>query len=124
MEALLDRRARILSQTGYVHEKNKEFTLLLTCDLGVARKSPDELVIELRRMKSVTRVQAVTLKNQMFDGLLFPLTLMETNRVVAVNSNLMFEIQELLKTQVEKSSLIEGWKELWKGCRKPDQAKI
>ncbi|MGI0091528.1 MAG: hypothetical protein ACREBS_07455, partial [Nitrososphaerales archaeon] len=114
MNALLKRGARILSQSGYLLKKYKEFTLSLTCDLEEVKATADDLVIQLRGMKHVTHAEAISLKNMMFDGLLFPLILMDTNRVVAINANLMFEIQERLKTQTEKSILIEAGRDYGK----------
>ena len=108
MNTLLKRGARILSQTGYLNEKYKEFTLVLTCDLNYANGTLDDIIIQLRRIKHVTRADSHNLKNQMFHGLLFPLVLMDTNRVVAVNSGLTFEIQEGLRTEFEKSILAEA----------------
>ena len=108
VSTLLKRGARIISQTGYLSERSREFNLSVTCDLVEANGTPDDLVIQLRGIKHVTHVEGVSLKNQMFDGFLFPLVLMDTNRVVAINSELMFDIQEKLKTQGEKSSLVEA----------------
>jgi len=105
---LVKRGARILSQTGYLSERSKEFTLSTTCDLAEANSSLDDLVIQLRGIKHVTHVEGVCLKNQMFNGFLFPLVLMDTNRVVAIDANLMFDIQEKIRTQSEKSSLVEA----------------
>ena len=45
-------------------------------------------------MKLVRNAMAICLKNRMFDGFLFPLTILMTGRVVAVDSNLSFMIQE------------------------------
>ena len=53
LNTLLKRGARIVSQTGYVDEKNREFTLCISCDLGEVSVTPDDLIIELRRMKQV-----------------------------------------------------------------------
>ena len=53
LNSLLKRGARIVSQTGYVDEKTREFTLCVSCDLGEVSVTPDDLVIELRRMKQV-----------------------------------------------------------------------
>ena len=105
---LLKWGARIQSHTGYLSERSREFTLSLTCDLGDADRTPDDLLIQIRKMKNVTRAESVSLRNQLFDGLLFPLVLMDTNRVVAIDSRLMFEIQEKLKSQAEKSGLEEA----------------
>ncbi|HYB04610.1 MAG TPA: hypothetical protein VED17_09110 [Nitrososphaerales archaeon] len=104
--AILHKRgARILSQNGYSDERNKEFTLCVSCDLGEVSVTPDDLVIELRRMKLVRNAMAICLKNRMFDGFLFPLTILMTGRVVAVNSNLSFMIQDRLNTEDSKVGL-------------------
>ncbi len=111
MSFLLKRGVRILSQTGYVNEKYGDFTLSLVCDLAGVDATLDDLVIELRKFKLVTSAESVSLKNQMFDGLLFPLVLMDSNRVVAVNSTLMFDLQEKLKTPAEKAALVDAGKQ-------------
>ena len=69
MNALIERGARILSQTGYIREK--EFRLSLVCDLQDVRGAADDAVIEVRRMKHVINAEAVSLRNKMFDGSLF-----------------------------------------------------
>src|SRR5580692_10564394 len=53
LNTLLKRGARIVSQNGYSEEKNREFTLCISCDLGEASVTPDDIVIELRRMKPI-----------------------------------------------------------------------
>jgi hypothetical protein len=108
MNSLLRRGARILSQNGRIYDKTGDFTLCLICDLRDLSETSDDVVIEVRKMKSVKHAQGVSLKNNMFDGLLFPLALMDTDRVVAINSSLTFEIQQKLRTQVDKSSFIEA----------------
>jgi len=99
LSGLLKRGARILSQTGYVDDKSREFTLCVSCDLGEASVTPDDLVIELRRIKQVRNAMAICLKNRMFDGFLFPLTILLTNRVVSIDSNIMFHIQERMSSE-------------------------
>ena len=99
LNSLLRRGAKIVSQTGYVDGKSREFTLCVSCDLSEVSVTPDDLVIELRRIKSVKNALAVCLKNRMFDGFLFPLTMMLTNRVVSVDSNLTFLIQDRLNSE-------------------------
>jgi hypothetical protein len=102
LNSLLKRGARIVSQTGYVDEKAREFTLCVSCDLGEVSVTPDDLVIELRRMKQVRNAMAICLKNRMFDGFLFPLTILLTNRVVSIDSNITFLIQERLNSEESK----------------------
>jgi len=102
LNSLLKRGARLLSQTGYVDEKSREFTLCISCDLGEVSVTPDDLVIELRRMKQVRNAVAICLKNRMFDGFLFPLTILLTNRVVSIDSNITFLIQERLNSEESK----------------------
>jgi hypothetical protein len=99
------RGARIISQNGYVDEKTREFTLCISCDLGEVSVTPDDLVIELRRMKLVRNAMAICLKNRMFDGFLFPLTVLLSTRVVAVDSNLPFMIQDRLGTEEARTGL-------------------
>src|ERR1700730_215516 len=99
LNSLHKRGARIVSQTGYVDQKNREFTLCVSADLSDVSVTPDDLIIEIRRIKSVKNAIAVCLKNRMFDGFLFPLTMMLTSRVVAVDSNLMFLLQDRLNSE-------------------------
>src|SRR5579872_4222319 len=101
------RGGRIISQTGYVDQKSREFTLCFTADLSDVSVTPDNLVIELRRIKSVKNALAVCLKNRLFGGFLFPLTMMLTSRVVAVDSNLMFSLQDRLNSEESNLALID-----------------
>lgn len=104
--AILHRRgARIISQSGYTDERNREFTVCVSCDLGEVNVTPDDLVIELRRTKQVRNAMAICLKNRMFDGFLFPLTILMTNRVVAIDSSFCFQIQERLNSEESKFGL-------------------
>ncbi|MDA4131066.1 MAG: hypothetical protein OK457_09870, partial [Thaumarchaeota archaeon] len=105
LNTLHKRGAKILSQTGYVDEKTREFTLCVSCDLGEVSVTPDDLVIELRRIKSVKNALAVCLKNRMFDGFLFPLTMMLSARVVSVDSNLPFLLQDRLNSEESNLAL-------------------
>ena len=106
ISGLLKRGARILSQNGKADEKTGDFTLCLVCDLREMNQSSDDLVIQIRRMKNVRHAQGLSLRNNMFDGLLFPVVMMETERSVAISSGLTFQIQEKLTTQQEKSSFV------------------
>lgn len=108
MNHLLKRGARILSQNGRVNERTGDFTLCIVCDMREMNDTPDDIVIQVRRMKNVRHAQGVSLRNNMFDGLLFPFVSMDTDRLVAINSNLTFQIQEKLNTQSEKSIFVEA----------------
>jgi hypothetical protein len=114
MSSLLKRGVRILSQTGYVNEKFGDSTLLLVCDIAGVNTTLDDLVIQLRKLKHVASAQYISLKDQMFDGMLFPLVLMDSNRVVAISSSMFFEIQERLKTTSDKTILLEAGKQYGK----------
>ncbi|MDA4112263.1 MAG: hypothetical protein OK439_06955 [Thaumarchaeota archaeon] len=105
LNALHKRGAKILSQTGYVDGRSREFTLCVSCDLSEVSVTPDDLVIELRRIKLVKNALAVCLKNRMFDSFLFPLTIMLTNRVVSVDSNLTFLLQNRLNSEESNLAL-------------------
>jgi hypothetical protein len=94
--------AKVLSQVGYVDYRTSEFTLCINCDLTNGNITPDDFVIELRRMKSVSNVLSTSLKDRIFDGFLFPMTFMNKNRVVAVNSALTFQLRERLKSEEAK----------------------
>jgi len=99
------RGARIISQNGYADDRSKEFTLCVSCDLSEVSVTPDDLVIELRRMKLVRNAMAICLKNRMFDGFLFPLTIMMTSRVVAMDANISFMIQDRLNNEESRAGL-------------------
>jgi hypothetical protein len=105
LNTLHKRGARIFSQNGYADERSREFTLCVSCDLGEVSVTPDDLVIELRRMKPVRNAMAICLKNRMFDGFLFPLTILMTSRVVAIDSNVCFLLQERLNSDESKIGL-------------------
>jgi hypothetical protein len=105
LNALHKRGARIISQNGYSDEKNREFTLCVSCDLGEVSVTPDDLVIELRRMKQVRNAMAISMKNRLFDGFLFPLTMLITSRSVAVDSNIWFMIQDRLNSEDSRAGL-------------------
>lgn len=104
LNSLHKRGVRIISQNGYADEKNREFTLCISCDLGEVSVTPDDLVIELRRMKQVRNAMAICLKNRLFDGFLFPLTILMTNRVIAVDSNIFFLLQDKLENSEDPKS--------------------
>lgn len=108
LNTLIKYGARILSQTGYSNEKYGTYTLTIECDLAGVSATLDDIVIQLRKLRHVTSVESISLKNQMFDGLLFPLVLMDSHRVVAVSASFMFEIQENLRTLADKKSLFEA----------------
>ena len=88
--------AKILSQTGYLDEKFGEFTLSLSCDLRAADISSDDLIIELRRFKFVRTVVSQNMRNRFFDRQLFPLTMTDTVRVIAMDSDFFAELGEKL----------------------------
>src|ERR1700726_2009829 len=52
LNSLHKRGARIVSQIGYVDQNNREFTLCFSADLSEVSVTIDDLVIELRRIKS------------------------------------------------------------------------
>lgn len=105
LNTLNKRGARIISHNGYADEKNREFTLCVSCDLGEVSVTPDDLVIELRRMKQVRNAMAICLKNRLFDGFMFPLTMLITGRVIALDSNIPFLIQDRLNTEEARIGL-------------------
>ena len=108
MSSLLNRGVRILSQNARVNEMTGELVLHLVCDLRDSYFTPDDLLIHLRSIRNVNHATGVSLKNKMFGGLLFPVTMMETERVVAVDSNLTFHILEKLGTEHAKSIFVES----------------
>lgn len=105
-EKLVKKGVRILSQKGYVNESDGTFTLLLHCQLS--NSSLDDLVIQLRKIKHVTNAQSITQKAQMFDGMLFPLLLMGSERAIAISPNLIFDVQDKISSPQEKNSLLEA----------------
>lgn len=105
---LLKHGVRVVSHTGYVSEKYGEFTLVILCDLSTASAPLDDIVIQLRRIKRVSNAQSISLNHQMFDGFLFPLVFMDSYRVVAISSSLMFDLQEKIRIPTEKAALMEA----------------
>jgi hypothetical protein len=105
LNALYRHGARVLTQLGYVDETTREFTLCVSCDLTSANITPDDFVIELRRMKPVTNALSVCLKDRIFDGFLFPMTFMTSNRVVVINSSLTLQIQDRFASEEERLAL-------------------
>lgn len=105
MDTILNRGGRILSEKGYTERRQSTISLVL--DLRNLQGSVDDLLIQVRGLKHVEHADIFNMKNRMFDGLLFPIVLMETHRVVAAKSSLIFDIQEKLNTKPEKSILLE-----------------
>ena len=108
ISSLLNRGARILSQNGRLNEKTGELVLHLICDLRDSYFTPDDLLIYLRNIRNVNHALGLSLKNKMFGGLLFPVAMMETERAVAIDSNLTFQIYEKLATDHAKSIYVES----------------
>lgn len=105
MERLVKKGVRILSQKGYVSERAGTFSLLLLCQLP--NVSLDDLVIQIRKIKHVTNAQYVSQRSQMFDGMMFPLVLMDSERVVAISSEVIFNAQQKLSSTVERAALVD-----------------
>ncbi len=106
MEKLVKMDVRILSQKGYVSERVGTFSLLLLCQLP--NVSLDDLVIQIRKIKHVTNAQYVSQRSQMFDGMMFPLLLMDSERVVAISPEVIFNAQQKLSSAVERAALVEA----------------
>lgn len=107
-ERLVKRGVRILSQKGYVSETAGTFTLLIHCQLP--DKSLDDIVIEIRKIRHVTNAQSITQKAQMFDGMLFPLLLMDSDRILAISPSVLYDTQEKIASANERNSLLEAWR--------------
>lgn len=107
-EKLVKRGVRILSQKGYVSETAATFTLLLHCQLS--DESLDDIVIEMRKIKHVTNAQSVAQKAQLFDGMLFPLLLMDSDRIVAISPSVIYDMQEKITSVQENNLLLEVWR--------------
>lgn len=114
LSSLFNRGARFLSQKIRAREQTGDFIICLICDLRDSYFTPDDLLIHLRKIKNVRHAQGVSLRNNMFDGLLFPLLLMESERSVAVSSNWTFQIQDKLKTEGARASFLEAGAEYGK----------
>ena len=114
LEELLKRGAKILSQSSWVYESLREFTLSITCDLKDSKETPDDFVIKLRALRFVNNAKVISLKRRMFSGLLFPLTMMDTSRVVALNAEGIFHIQDRLKTHAQRTDLVDAGRDVGK----------
>ena len=106
MERLVKKGVRIFSQKGYVNERAGTFSLLVLCQLP--NISLDDIVTQIRKIKNVTNAQYITQKAQMFDGILFPLLLMDSERVIAVSPEVIFNTQQKLSSTAEIEALLEA----------------
>ena len=105
-EKLLKKGVRILSQKGYVNESTGTFSLLINCLLS--NSSLDDLVIQLRKIKHVKNAQSISQKSQLFDGMLFPLLLMGSERAIALSPTVIFEAQEKISLGQGINALFEA----------------
>src|SRR5579872_4464653 len=106
LNAFLRHKVRILSQIGYSDEKIGGYVLCLSCDLKGADISADGLTVELRMLKSVAITKSVKMENRIFEGLFFPLTLLD-KRVIALSAGVTFLLEERLKSREEKEALVD-----------------
>lgn len=90
---------------AFTDRKKKEYAIYVTSDFSNGNISPFELAGELRRTKLVGGAIYVSLKERLFDGFLFPLTILDTERVVAMDSSFAFQIQEQLNTEAGRTLL-------------------
>ena len=98
---------KILGQWGYLDEQNNDFVLYLSCDMKNSDVTPDQLILDLRLLKSIRNVRSVGMKNRLFHGCFFPLTLLD-NRVMVLDSEFTFLIEhDLSKTPESKAALVE-----------------
>jgi len=89
----------INSFRAFNDKENREFAICITSDFSNGNLSPENIAIELRMMKFIRDVYVVPLKNRIFDGFLFPLTIMYSDRVVAMDSGLLFKMQERFSSE-------------------------
>jgi hypothetical protein len=106
LNAFLRHKVRINSQVGYADAKLGGYVSCLSCDLKNADISADGLTVELRMLKSVSTASSVRMENRIFEGVFFPLTLLD-KRVIALSSGITFLLEERLKTREEKNALVE-----------------
>lgn len=85
----------------------KEIALSISCDFSSGNISPVGLVTELRKSSLVGEVVYSSLRNRVFDGFLFPLTIMGSDRIIGMESNFLFQIQEQMNTEAART-LLEG----------------
>lgn len=105
LTVFLKHKARILSHSSYVDERTGEFTMSLVCDLQKADSTPDDFLIYLTDVKSVKNVLTAKMKDRLFERFLFPLTLLDSDRVIALNADFIFQLQNHLEPQLSKSVL-------------------
>ena len=77
----------------------------LVCDLQKADSTPDDFLIYLTDVKSVKNVLTAKMKDRLFERFLFPLTLLDSDRVIALNADFIFQLQNHLEPQLSKSVL-------------------
>ncbi len=108
LNVFLKHRASILSQSSQVDRTTGEFAMLLVCDLSNADSTADDFLIYLRDIKWVKTVLASKMKDKLFDGMLFPLTFLDSYRVIALRSDFIFQLQDRLEPGLAKS-LLTNW---------------
>ncbi len=98
--------AKIISQWGYLDEARHDFVLCLKCDMSNADITPDGLILELRLSKFIRNVRSRRMENRLFHGFSFPVTFLD-NRVVILDSQITFLIEQQLKTPEQRAALVE-----------------
>lgn len=112
-ERIVKHGGHILIQKGYVNERTGTYTLLVVCQLAGA--SLDDVVIELRKLRHVTNAQSLGLRGQMFDGMMFPLLLNDAERIVGLNPDVIFDMQEMISSPEDKRALLEAGRKYGSG---------
>ncbi|MDG7000699.1 MAG: hypothetical protein JRN15_16515 [Nitrososphaerota archaeon] len=98
-------KAKVISHSCQIDQVNGEFTMSLACDLSKSDSTESDFMIYLRDIKHVTNVLSESMNRKLFDGFLFPLTIMDFERAIALRSDFVFQLQDRLEPQLAKSVL-------------------
>ncbi len=93
---LTKHKTQLIMQTGYADDSTNHFVLNFCCDMTKADCSPDELLLELRRVPNVIRADKKFMKNMLFESFLSPLTVIDKFRTVVIGIDPLIKIEKRL----------------------------
>src|SRR5579875_3516109 len=81
---------------GYFEEQSQTFSLSFCVDLNKAKCSSDELLLEIRKIPSVSRAEKQELKDRMFNSYMHPLSVANMFNAVVVAPDPLLQIERRL----------------------------
>lgn len=81
---------------GYFEEQSQTFSLSFCVDLNKAKCSSDELLLEIRKIPSVSRAEKQELKDRMFNSYMHPLSVANMFNAVAIAPDPLLQIERRL----------------------------